>query len=74
MYPAELLGVDNVLGRIGRGYLANLAVFNNQLVVKGVVLCGKHEVFLNHLVCQVPAVLAQDPTLQISVIYSRFGS
>lgn len=40
LYPAQYLGVDDRLGRIRPGYVANLVVFDNQIRVRGVFLDG----------------------------------
>lgn len=45
-YPAELLEIDDVLGKIMPGYLANLVIFDDQMIVKGIIINGKYEVFL----------------------------
>jgi N-acetylglucosamine-6-phosphate deacetylase len=42
-YPAECLGINNVLGNIMPGYLANMVIFDNQLNVKAVVSDGCYE-------------------------------
>lgn len=42
-YPAECLGINNILGNIKPGYLANMAVFDNQLSVMAVVSDGCYE-------------------------------
>lgn len=43
-YPAEFLGINNILGHIESGYTANLAIFNNQIEVSAVVINGKYEI------------------------------
>lgn len=43
LYPAECLGIENVLGKIKPGYLANMVIFNNQLIVKAIISDGKYE-------------------------------
>jgi N-acetylglucosamine-6-phosphate deacetylase len=40
-YPAECLGLGGFLGMIRPGYLANMTVFDNQLVVKSIIIEGK---------------------------------
>lgn len=45
-YPAEFLGLDDQLGRVSAGYRANLAIFNNQLVVSAVVVEGEFTSFV----------------------------
>lgn len=42
-YPANALGVDAILGTIGPGYLADLVVFNNQVVVMATIKRGKYQ-------------------------------
>jgi len=42
-YPAEFLGLSNCIGSIKAGYDANLAIFNNQIQISGVVLKGIYE-------------------------------
>ena len=44
-YPAECLGLSDSLGKIKPGYLANMVIFNNQIVVKGIIYRGKYEEF-----------------------------
>lgn len=44
-YPAKAIGVDDCLGKIDKGYLANLAIFDNRLEVKGIVCDGEYETF-----------------------------
>ncbi len=44
-YPAEFLGIHDKLGKIEVGYLANMVILNNQIVVKGVITNGKYEKF-----------------------------
>lgn len=41
-YPAEFLGLGNVLGCIAPGYRANLAIFDDQMHVSAVVLEGEY--------------------------------
>ena len=41
-YPAKFLGVDNVLGSIAPGLFADLVIFNNQVVVKGIIKRGNY--------------------------------
>ncbi len=43
LYPAECLGIENVLGKIKKGYLANMVIFNDQLIVKAIISDGKYE-------------------------------
>lgn len=42
-YPAEFLGLQDDLGRIAPGYCANLAIFNNQIIVSAVVVDGQYQ-------------------------------
>jgi N-acetylglucosamine-6-phosphate deacetylase len=42
-YVAAYLNVDDKLGKIEPGYLANLTIFNNQIHVRGVIIEGKYE-------------------------------
>ena len=44
-YPAEYLGVRDTLGKIKTGYIANMVIFDNQVVVKAVISEGKYESF-----------------------------
>lgn len=48
LYPAECLGVADILGKIKPGYVANMAIFDNQLVVKAIVSEGKYESMENY--------------------------
>lgn len=43
LYPAQLIGCSNTVGRIRAGYLANLVVCDDELAVHGVVRDGKLE-------------------------------
>jgi N-acetylglucosamine-6-phosphate deacetylase len=40
LYPAQFLGVDDHLGRVRPGHVANLVAFDNELHVHGVVVDG----------------------------------
>lgn len=44
-YPAEFLGIQDKLGKIEIGYLADMVILNNQIVVKGIIKNGKYEKF-----------------------------
>lgn len=46
-YPAECLGVANILGKVKPGYLANMVIFDNQLVVKAIISNCKYESIQN---------------------------
>lgn len=48
LYPAECLGVADTLGKIEPGYVANMAIFDNQLRVKAIVSEGKYESMYNY--------------------------
>jgi N-acetylglucosamine-6-phosphate deacetylase len=41
LYPARVMKLDHELGRVVEGYLADLTVFNDSFVVRGVVERGK---------------------------------
>jgi len=42
-YPAENLGLNKILGKIKPGFLANMVIFNNQIVVESVIIHGVYE-------------------------------
>lgn len=42
LYPAQAIGVDDQLGKIAPGYVANLAIFDDAFRIKGVVDRGKY--------------------------------
>ena len=44
-YPAEFLGIQDKLGKIEIGYLADMVILNNQIAVKGIIKNGKYEKF-----------------------------
>ncbi|MCK4731504.1 MAG: N-acetylglucosamine-6-phosphate deacetylase [Methanophagales archaeon] len=44
-YPAEFLGIQDKLGKIQIGYLADMVILNNQIAVKGIIKNGKYEKF-----------------------------
>ncbi|MDD2666638.1 MAG: N-acetylglucosamine-6-phosphate deacetylase [Methanocellales archaeon] len=46
-YPAEFLGIQDRLGKIKIGYTADMVIFNNQIIVKGVIKEGKFEKYAN---------------------------
>lgn len=41
LYPARLMGQDNTTGKIAKGYIANMAVFNAGFEVQATMLKGK---------------------------------
>lgn len=43
LYPAKAIGVDNKLGRIKPGYIANLTIFDRDFNVKATVVNGQYE-------------------------------
>lgn len=43
LYPAQAMGVDNKLGRIKKGMVANLAIFDRDFNVKATVVNGQYE-------------------------------
>ncbi|EOV0103919.1 TPA: N-acetylglucosamine-6-phosphate deacetylase [Vibrio vulnificus] len=43
LYPAKAIGVDAQLGRIKKGYIANLTVFDRDFDVKATVVNGQYE-------------------------------
>ncbi len=45
MYPAEVIGLSDTLGKIKPGYMANMVIFNNQLAVQGIVTQGDYQKF-----------------------------
>jgi N-acetylglucosamine-6-phosphate deacetylase len=42
LYPAQAIGVDDQLGKIAPGYVANLAIFDDGFRIKGVVDRGRY--------------------------------
>ena len=42
-YPAEAIGSSDALGRIKPGYMADMVIFNNQVVVEGIVARGEYQ-------------------------------
>ncbi|GAB4371346.1 MAG: N-acetylglucosamine-6-phosphate deacetylase [Elainellaceae cyanobacterium] len=42
-YPAQVIGMEQELGKIGPGYLANLAIFNADFQITGTVDSGRYE-------------------------------
>ncbi|HAU8251406.1 TPA: N-acetylglucosamine-6-phosphate deacetylase [Vibrio vulnificus] len=43
LYPAKAIGVDALLGRIKKGYIANLTIFDRDFNVKATVVNGQYE-------------------------------
>ncbi|EIU7612085.1 TPA: N-acetylglucosamine-6-phosphate deacetylase [Vibrio vulnificus] len=43
LYPAKAIGVDGYLGRIKKGYIANLTIFDRDFNVKATVVNGQYE-------------------------------
>ncbi|EMN6210117.1 N-acetylglucosamine-6-phosphate deacetylase [Vibrio vulnificus] len=43
LYPAKAIGVDGYLGRIKKGYIANLTIFERDFNVKATVVNGQYE-------------------------------
>jgi N-acetylglucosamine-6-phosphate deacetylase len=43
LYPATAIGVESKLGRIKKGMVANLAVFDRDFNVKATVVNGQYE-------------------------------
>jgi N-acetylglucosamine-6-phosphate deacetylase len=43
LYPAKAIGVDDRLGRIKKGMIANLAIFDRDFKVKATVVNGQYE-------------------------------
>ncbi|MGF1775480.1 N-acetylglucosamine-6-phosphate deacetylase [Vibrio nomapromontoriensis] len=43
LYPAKAMGLDNKLGRIKKGMVANLAIFDRDFNVQGTVVNGQYE-------------------------------
>lgn len=43
LYPAKAIGVDEILGRIKKGMIANLTVFDRDFNVKATVVNGQYE-------------------------------
>ena len=44
-YVAEMIGLDDELGSIARGYFANMVILNNEMAVLGVVRAGELETY-----------------------------
>jgi N-acetylglucosamine-6-phosphate deacetylase len=42
-YTAEAIGSSDTLGRIKPGYMADMVIFNNQVVVEGIVARGEYQ-------------------------------
>lgn len=45
LYPAQLIGVDQMLGQIAPDFVANLAIFNSNFQITAVVDQGKYQTF-----------------------------
>ena len=45
LYPAQSINMEDELGRIKKGYRADLVIFNNKIDVKGVISYGNLEMF-----------------------------
>ena len=43
LYPAQVMGIDDKYGRIKEGYIADLVILDEKLVVKGVVFKGNYK-------------------------------
>ena len=43
LYPAEAMGIDDKYGRLETGYIADLVILDDKLVVKGVVVKGAYK-------------------------------
>ncbi|MCL9773288.1 N-acetylglucosamine-6-phosphate deacetylase [Vibrio methylphosphonaticus] len=43
LYPAKAMGLDNKLGRIKKGMVANLAIFDRDFNVQGTIVNGQYE-------------------------------
>ena len=43
LYPAEAMGIDDKYGRLEAGYIADLVILDDALVVKGVVVKGAYK-------------------------------
>ncbi|MGV2987453.1 N-acetylglucosamine-6-phosphate deacetylase [Vibrio sp. E150_011] len=43
LYPAKAMGLDNKLGRIKKGMIANLAIFDRDFNVQGTIVNGQYE-------------------------------
>jgi N-acetylglucosamine-6-phosphate deacetylase len=46
-YPAQLMGVDQELGYIAPGYVANLTCFNADFQISGIIDQGRYKVYLD---------------------------
>ncbi|WAL59038.1 N-acetylglucosamine-6-phosphate deacetylase [Thermocoleostomius sinensis] len=42
LYPARAIGVDNILGQIAPGYVANLVIFDANFQIQGLVQAGQY--------------------------------
>ena len=43
LYPAKAIGVDSKLGRVKKGMVANLTIFNQDFQIKANVVNGQYE-------------------------------
>ena len=43
LYPAQVMKIDNKYGRIKEGYIADLVILDEKLIVKGVVFKGNYK-------------------------------
>ena len=43
LYPAQVMKIDNRYGRIKEGYIADLVILDEKLIVKGVVFKGNYK-------------------------------
>ena len=43
LYPAEAMGIDDKYGRLEAGYIADLVILDDKLVVKGIVVKGAYK-------------------------------
>ncbi|MGC9422339.1 MULTISPECIES: N-acetylglucosamine-6-phosphate deacetylase [Vibrio] len=43
LYPAKAIGVEKILGRVKKGYIANLTIFDRDFNVKATVVNGQYE-------------------------------
>ena len=43
LYPAQVMGEDDKYGRIKEGYISDLVILDDNLIVKGVVFKGNYK-------------------------------
>jgi len=43
LYPAEAMGIDDKYGRVEAGYIADLVILDDKLVVKGIIVKGSYK-------------------------------